>query len=464
MKTRIVFLLGLLSLSPLSVHPQKTETEVTRGNLTDRVVVKYHPEPTRANALGFIKQGATYGGFGVAAGKQKDVFKLDSALEVSDVETLANGLKDDPQVAFAEPDYIMQTMQAPNDARYNEQWHYYDTVAGINLPAAWDITTGSSSVVVAVIDSGVIYHRDLQDNLVTGYDFISDSWMANDGNGRDSDPRDPGDAIQVAGGCINMNGIVVPPQPTNSSWHGTHVAGTIAAESNNSDGVSGVAWSSKVMPLRALGRCGGYFSDILDAMRWAAGLSVYGVPNNPTPAKVINMSLGGSKSYCPSYLQSVINEVVNAGTTIVVAAGNDGRDASYSMPANCDNVITVGAIDRGADLSWYSNYGSKVDVVAPGGETYYYGEGVLSTGNTGLTSPSQDTYVYYQGTSMATPHVAGVAALIYSTNPNIPPWRVEQIIKNNARAFTSGNCTTALCGTGILDAGAAVLDASDEAY
>ncbi|WP_062263963.1 S8 family peptidase [Endozoicomonas arenosclerae] len=462
MKARIALLLTLLGFTFQKATTQEIEIETAPRQVTDRIIINYHPEPTEGNAIAHIKQGVNYGAFGVAAGRDKEIIEIGGSVNINDAQILADSLEDNPQVAFAEPDYIMQIMRVPNDSRYNEQWHYFESTAGSNLPAAWDITTGRSDVIVGVIDTGIVYHKDIDGNVVSGHDFISHSWIANDGGGRDQNAIDSGDAITSAGACGYSNGQPVPPAPTESSWHGTHVSGTIAAESNNSTGVAGVAWNAKVMPLRALGRCGGYTSDIIDAMRWAAGLDVYGMSRNTNPVKVINMSLGGFSYSCPQSYQNAINEVVSAGVTVVVAAGNENTNVAYATPANCSNVITVGAIDRGGDRSWYSNYGSNVDISAPGGETRYYGNGVLSTANAGATAATQDNYEYYQGTSMATPHVAGVAALMYSINPNLTPARVEEIIKLNARSFSGGTCSTSICGAGILDAGAAVLDARDE--
>ena len=455
-KKTLLLLCCLTSTLTSFSQARENPDSIPPREVTDKVLVRYHKEPTYANALGFIKQGVTHGGFGVAAGKRKDVLDLGSSVNINDAQTLADGLESDPQVMYAEPDFIMQTMAVPNDSRYNEQWHYFETTAGINLPTAWDITTGNPNVIVGVIDTGIVNHSDLQSNVVGGYDFISHPWIANDGSRRDADASDPGDSIGLTGACGTANGQPVPSQPTSSSWHGTHVSGTIAAVSNNGSGVAGVAWNAKIMPLRALGRCGGYTSDIIDAMRWAAGLRVYRMALNPTPVKVINMSLGGSAFGCPRSYQDAINEVVAAGVTVVVAAGNENRNAYLSTPANCSNVITVASIDRSGDRSWYSNFGYNVDIAAPGGETLYYGNGVLSAANSGLTTPVRDTFEYYQGTSMAAPHVAGVAALIYSIRPNITPSRVEDIIKSSARAFPFSSCTTSLCGAGVLDAGAAL--------
>ena len=425
---------------------------------TDRIIVRYHDRPTHGNAMAFIKQGVTRGGFGVAAGKQKDVLEIGANLRIKDVNYLAKGLEDDPQVAYAEPDYFVQKMLVPNDSRYNEQWHYFETTAGINMPTAWDITTGSASVVVGVIDTGILYHADIQSNVLSGYDFISSISKANDGDGRDSNPTDPGDDETIAE-CGYSQGLPVPASFTPSSWHGTHVSGTIAAVSNNGSGVTGVAWNSKILPLRALGVCGGYTTDVVDAMKWAAGLSVSGLSTNPNPVKVLNLSLGGSMTSCPRYYQEAIDAVTAAGVTVVVAAGNANTNVSSTIPANCNNVITVASINRSAGRSAFSNYGSLVDISAPGGGAYYLQNGVLSTSNTGLTASSEDSYEYLRGTSMATPHVAGVVALMYSLRPNITPARVEELLKNNARSFPgTSNCTTSSCGAGILDA-TAVLQA-----
>ena len=419
---RVSAVLLFLTVSLANTSGAQVTPENHDRTVTDRILVRYHHEPTHANALGFIKHGVTHGGFGVAAGKRKDVFDLGSSVTINDAKVLANGLESNPQVEYSEPDYLVETMLVPNDSRYNEQWHYFEANGGINLPAAWNITTGNPNVIVGVVDSGIVPHSDLQSNVVSGYDFIGNAWMANDGSGRDADATDPGDAVSQAGLCGSINGRPIPSQPTSSSWHGTHVSGTIAAVTNNGTGVAGIAWSSKVMPLRTQGRCGGYFSNIVDAMRWAAGFRVYNLPRNPTPVKVINLSLGGTANRCPRFMQDAINEVVASGITVVVSAGNDNNTASRKFPANCNHVITVAAVDRNGGRSWYSNYGNHVDIAAPGGETRYaIGNGVLSTANSGITRAVQGNYEYYQGTSMATPHVSGVAALMYSIRPNIAP-------------------------------------------
>ncbi|HYM34561.1 MAG TPA: S8 family serine peptidase, partial [Steroidobacteraceae bacterium] len=217
-----------------------------------------------------------------------DVLRLDRELSEADMNALLTTLRANPNVAHAEPDRMLQAIFTPNDTQYAQQWHYFESTAGINAPTAWDTSTGSG-VVVAVIDTGYRPHADLAANILQGYDFIGDTTVSNDGDGRDSDASDPGDWTGV-----NECGSGWPGY--NSSWHGTHTAGTIAAVTNNGIGVAGVAFNAKIVPARVLGKCGGYTSDISDAIVWASGGTVSGVPANANPAKVISMSLGGSGS------------------------------------------------------------------------------------------------------------------------------------------------------------------------
>ncbi|MFF7733360.1 MULTISPECIES: S8 family serine peptidase [unclassified Streptomyces] len=349
----------------------------------------------------------------------------------------------DPQVAYVVPDRLNKpTAVTPNDTEYSKQWDLFESTAGMNVPGAWDTTTGSG-VTVAVIDTGYVAHSDLAANIVGGYDFISDTAVSVDGNGRDSNPADPGDWYNA-----NECGAGIPA--STSSWHGTHVAGTIAAATNNGKGIAGIAHGAKISPVRVLGKCGGYDSDIIDAITWASGGSVSGVPANTNVAKVINMSLGGGGA-CSSATQSAINGAVNRGTSVVVAAGNENTNASSSSPANCNNVITVAATNRAGSRASYSNYGSVVDISAPGGETRTStANGILSTLNSGTKTPSSENYDFYQGTSMATPHVAGLAALMKSANSALTPAQIESAIKANARALP-GTCSGG-CGAGLADA------------
>ncbi|MCX4695112.1 S8 family serine peptidase [Streptomyces sp. NBC_01408] len=361
----------------------------------------------------------------------------------------------DPDVAYVEPDSRAYALATPNDTEYAKQWDLFEPTAGMNVPAAWDKTTGTG-VTVAVLDTGYVAHSDLASNVVAGYDFISSSSAARDGNGRDNNPADQGD-WSAAGECG------IGSKASDSSWHGTHVAGTIAASTGNSKGVAGIAYGAKIQPVRVLGKCGGATSDIVDAITWASGGTVQGVPANATPAKVINMSLGGSGA-CTSSYQNAITAAVGRGTTVVVAAGNSNADAAGFSPASCNNVVNVAASSRSGDRSFYSNYGAIIDVAAPGGETRRATDtpgtvttpenGILSTLNGGTTTPGAEIYKPFQGTSMAAPHVAGLAALLKSANSALTPAQIESAIKANARPL-AGTCTGG-CGTGLADAAATV--------
>ena len=366
-----------------------------------------------------------------------------------------------PDVEYAQLNYILRISdRTPNDPRYPEQWHYFSngtgpgqSPGGINLPKAWDVSTGSNAIVVAVIDTGILpNHPDIQGspNLVAGYDMISDAFIGNDGGGRDSDPTDPGDAA-AAGECYPGS----PALP--DSWHGTHVAGTIGVgNTNNGIGVAGINWNVKLQAVRVLGKCGGTTADINDGIRWAAGLSVPGVPSNSTPAKVINMSLGtppGNPCSLSPSTQSAINDAVAMGATVVVAAGNDATDASQVFPASCNNVITVAASDfRGHLAARYSNFGATVEIMAPGGDVRRDDngdgrpDGVLS-----MVHPNAGTYAYYNGTSMAAPHVAGVAALVLAQQPSLLPSQVLAKLQGNALPRTAAQCPQP-CGAGLLSA------------
>ncbi|MEW2415482.1 S8 family serine peptidase [Streptomyces sp. NPDC046866] len=380
---------------------------------------------------------------------------LGGATAPADAAQLMAQFRSDPDVAYVEPDTRAYAMATPDDTEYAKQWDLFEPTAGMNVPAAWDKTTGAG-VTVAVIDTGYVAHSDVAPNIVAGYDFISSSSAARDGNGRDSNPADEGD-WSAAGECGTGS------KASDSSWHGTHVAGTIAAATNNAKGVAGIAYNAKIQPVRVLGKCGGATSDIVDAITWASGGTVAGVPANATPAKVINMSLGGSGTCSTSY-QNAINGAVARGTTVVVAAGNSNADASGFTPASCSNVITVAATNRTGDRSFYSNFGNTVDIAAPGGETRRATDtpgtvttpenGILSTLNNGATTPGSEIYKPYQGTSMASPHIAGLAALLVAAKPSLTPAQIESAIKANARPL-AGTCTGG-CGAGLADAAATV--------
>jgi serine protease len=373
-----------------------------------------------------------------------DVVRVDRKLDRVDAESLMRAIAADPDVEYVEVDARLYPLLNPNDPRYPEQWHYFDATSGINLPNAWNTNTGTG-IVVAIVDTGSTPHSDLNANTVAGYDFITSTFTSRDGNGRDNNPIDEGDWNPVANECFPGSQI------RNSSWHGTHVAGTVAALTNNGVGVAGVAFGARIQHVRVLGRCGGTISDISDGVTWASGGTVSGVPANATPARIINMSLGGGGT-CSTTYQNAINGAVNRGSTVVVAAGNSNANASGFQPANCANVITVGATTNTGARASFSNFGANVDLAAPG-------VGVLSTLNTGTQTRGAESYAFYNGTSMATPHVAGVGALVQSRRlalglPLFTPAQLETHLRTHVRAFPVAPSQP--IGTGIVNANAAV--------
>ena len=437
--------------------PRSTSIPASIGLPTDRIIVKYK-DAVRLSAMDVVSGSTRMQALNTVAGVSISydramsgdghVLKLAGRLPEAEVQAIADKISTLPDVEYAEPDRLLQKTVVPDDPLWSSQWQYSGTYS-MNLPTAWNYTTGVNSTVVAVIDTGYRPHADLAGRFVQGYDFISVAQVANDGDGRDTDAQDPGDWVTLT----DVTGDFVGCAVENSSWHGTHVAGTIGANTNNSVGVAGVNWQAKILPVRVLGKCFGYLSDIVDGMRWAAGLTVTGVPANANPAKVLNLSLGASGA-CDSSLQSAINAVNATGAIIVVAAGNSNDAVSNYLPANCNNVIVVGATTKTGVRAYYSNYGSLVDVSAPGGTS---GAGILSTLNSGTTIPDSDSYASYIGTSMATPHVAGLVSLMLAISPTLNYTRTETLLKTTARPFASGSdCASVGCGAGIIDAYAAI--------
>ncbi len=385
---------------------------------------------------------------GMANGAQ--VVSLGSDKSMSEAQNVIKYLVTDPSIEYAELDLLMVPMAAPNDPMYGDQWHYFEATGGLNVEAAWDLGEGEGAV-VAVLDTGYLPHVDLVGNILPGYDFISDASTGNDGDGRDDDATDTGDALAV-GEC----GSGFPSEEVASSWHGTHVAGTIAAIANNDIGVTGVAPKAKIVPVRVLGKCGGYTSDIIDAVLWAAGIPIDGVPANENPADVINLSLGSAvPASCGQSYSDAIADARNAGAIVVIAAGNSDANADTYPPGNCPGAFTVAANNRSGGRAYYSNFGSVVDVAAPGGAQFFANDsdGVLSTSNAGADGATADDYLYYQGTSMATPHVVGVVALLFGAKSDITVEELEDAIRTSARAFPA-SCSG--CGTGIVDANQAL--------
>lgn len=370
-----------------------------------------------------------------------DVVRTDRALSREEAVQVMQQLATLPGVEYVEPDLILRPALTPNDPRYAEQWGFSSATAGIRANTAWDVATGTG-IIVAVLDTGQATHSDMTGNVVAGFDFISNITTANDGNGRDANPADPGD--WTTGQC---------GAASNSSWHGTHVAGTVAARTNNGVGVAGTAFNSRVMPVRVLGTCGGSTSDIADAIIWSSGGTVTGVTTltSAQRAHVINMSLGGGGA-CGTTTQNAINGAVSRGTTVVVAAGNSNADVSNFTPASCSNVIAVASITSTGSRSSFSNFGTLIDVAAPG-------SAILSTLNAGTTVPGAESYASYNGTSMAAPHVAGTVALVQSRRLALglalyTPAEIESLLKSTAYPLP-GTCSGG-CGAGIINARAAV--------
>ncbi len=337
-------------------------------------------------------------------------------------------------VEYAVEDRLMKTAFTPNDTLFPQLWGLANTAAGISSSLAWDRSTGSNNV-IAVIDTGITAHPDLNANRLPGYDFVSDLSRSNDGSGRDSDASDPGNFYILPFSC----GAYRP-----SVWHGTHVSGTVAAVGNNGLGVIGVAYGAKILPVRVLGAGGGDSSDIADGIVWAAGGNVPGVPANPNPASVINLSLGGGGA-CGPVERTAIDYALSRGVAVVVAAGNSNLDASSFTPASCSGVITVAATSSTGARASFSNYGPLVEIAAPG-------VGIKSTYNSGPQGPGAATYSDLDGTSMAAPHVAGVVALMQSIYPR-PPGKVTEILQRTAKPFPMP-CAQG-CGAGIVNADAA---------
>ena len=437
---------------------------------------------------------------------------------------LAERLTKDGEVEYAVPDERKRRMAIPNDSLYfsgpvstgpaTGQWYLRPNAgavkSSIDVQAAWDITIGSPTIVVADLDSGIRFdHTDLQrvangGNILPGYDMVSNLGTANDGDGRDADPSDPGDWVTAAeanlvGGefykCTSQDSTG-RYRAEDSSWHGTQTAGLIAASTNNGIGMASVGRTVRLLPVRVLGKCGGFDSDIIAGMRWAAGLVVAGVPTNPTPARVINMSLGGGGA-CSAAYQAAMAEISAVKVVVVASAGNSAGHA-VSSPANCPGVVAVAALRHVGTKVGFSDLGPEIALSAPGGNCVNVAANtpclypILTTSNSGTTQPFAGSSVYTDsfgfslGTSFSAPLVSGTVALMLSARPSLNPAEVLTLLKGTARAFpTAGGdngdgtavkqctapqydaankpidqtqcyCTTTTCGAGMLDAGAAV--------
>jgi serine protease len=398
-------------------------------------------------------------------------------------------LRADPQVEYVALDRRRFPHATPNDSLFAGQWYLQtQQVSSVNAVGAWDRELGSTGVVIAVLDTGVLYdHPDLGradrgGKLLPGFDFVAATPQANDGDGRDADPSDPGDWVNDAD---RANSAFSNCALADSSWHGTRVAGMVGAMTNNGSGVAGLDWNSFILPVRVLGKCGGIDSDILAGMRWAAGLHVNGVADNPTPARILNMSLGSDGACEPSY-RDVIDELTARKVLVVISAGNEGT--VVSSPANCPGVAAVAAIRHVGTKVGFSSLGPEVTIAAPGGNCVNINGGPClfsldTTSNTGTTVPASHSFTDQihnnLGTSFSAPIVSGIAALMLSRNNNLSTAQMLARLREGARAFpdfVTGDpapvchvpldaldfqleqclCTTDTCGAGMVDASRSV--------
>ncbi len=408
-----------------------------------------------------------------SVGTAGSALRLDlSSLNGRSADAVLRQLRLHPDVLSVVPNERLHRTQAagvPSDPLYVNQWHLQPStsvLSGLNMGAAWGRHTGvSNPVTVAVVDTGVRFdHPDLSGRLWPGYDFVSELSVANDGNGRDADPSDPGDWITAQEARTTTYSECTPED---SSWHGTAIAGIVAAGANNGVGVAGVNWGANVLPVRVAGKCGAVLSDLLDGVRWAAGLPVAGVPANPNPARIINLSYGGSGP-CNTTYQATIDDVVAAGALMVVAAGNSS--APLTRPADCSGVLPVTAVRADGTKAGYASYGPQVSLAAPGGSALSGSAdvGLLTTHNSGRTVPSVSTYDALAGTSFSSPLVAAVASLMVSARPDLTGAELTALLRGSVRPHTANpslpqcdpgastqnacNCTTQTCGAGLLDA------------
>ncbi len=453
-------LAGSLCLAGLSVQAQGHIAHVS----AEQLIIRLHDDGVRKGAT--VGSGDAVPQLSLPDGRQLDfvrsmadgslVVRLPGGVSREEAAALVAQLVQDPAVEAAQVDKRVYPAFVPNDTEYSSQWHLFEDTAGMRMPATWDQSTGSSGVVIAVVDTGVLPHADLDmGRILPGYDFISDEFTANDGGPRDANPADPGDAV-VADEC----GAGEPAD--DSSWHGLAVMGVMAATSDNGSGITGIDFAARILPVRVLGKCGGFVSDIVDAIRWSAGLSVAGVPDNPTPAKVINLSLAGDGA-CSPQEQAAIDDAVAAGAVVIVAAGNEGLDVANFSPANCRNVLTVGAVARDGSIASYTNRGEEVDLAAPGGDGPSFTDDVLTLWNDGTIAPGADVLAYIEGTSFTAAEVSAVAALMLAVNGTLDPASVRDILRATARSFPDSSCNTSKCGQGIVDASAALAGAADPA-
>ena len=511
MKLRIPLVLGALFLSGVAAaqsaefNGRFSHASSSAAVATDRIIVKWRADTTIATNPGEPRVAAVQSvpalsgmrvmGVGQIA-PRLELLRLEQPLSNADLQQALDRLSADPSVEYAVPDRRRKPHLVPSDSLFAQQWYLQAAQpSAIRASTAWDTTTGSAGTVIAVLDTGVRFnhpdlgHAEQAGKLLAGYDFIAGEsatsfLVANDGDGRDADPSDPGDWVSSAD---LQNAQFAGCDQSDSSWHGTRVAGIIGAATNNGIGIAGISWNAWILPVRVLGKCGGFDSDILAGMRWAAGLSVGGVPDNPHPANIINMSLGADGP-CSQAYQDVITELAGRGVTVFVSAGNDGT--FVDSPANCSGVMAVTGLRQVGSKVGFSSLGLDAGIGAPAGNCINTGVGqpclfsIITTTDQGTTVPAGPTYTdqinFNVGTSFSAPIVAGAAGLMHAVNARLPPALVIARLKQSATPFplTSDSvpappvchvpvsssdvqlaeciCTTQTCGAGMLDAAAAV--------
>lgn len=455
-----------------------------------RIIVKWKTNQGRSQAQAFAETSdrvRVLAGVELQSGRQidsrREVVRFDKELSIVGFRAALETLRTQANVEYAVTDERRHALLVPNDSNFSGQWYLQSTEpAAINAQATWDVanvTAQSANVTVAVIDTGKLDHPDLATKYFTGYDFVSGETggtflTANDDDGRDSDPSDPGDWIDEDD---LQKTLFEDCDESPSSWHGTRVGGIIGAIPNNGVGITGTGWNAKLLPVRAIGKCGGWDSDILAATEWAAGLSVAGAPANAHPAKIINLSLGGSGT-CNAAYADTVGRVRNAGALIVASAGNDG--GPVNAPANCSGVIGVAGLRNAGTKVGFSSLGSGVAIAAPAGNCVNTSGACLfsidTTSNTGTTTPGTnsytDQYSYNVGTSFSAPIVSGTLALMFAANPGLSAEMAQSRLLASATAFPATanlenchvpagsddlqesecNCTTSTCGTGMVNA------------
>ena len=457
---------GAQALSNSRIMSRSLDSAVSRAGLARALPTTRNAPARTAVSADMLRKMATPGWTVVRTSRQ---------LNSAEAASFMRELQADPSVLQVGVDELHQrlaTLQAPaaapDDPNYAEyQWNFFDPAGGVRAEEAWEMSTGEG-VVVAVIDTGIIEGTlDLQANVIPGYDMISDMRISRrDADGRAPGGWDVGDWVEE-NYCTQLG---TSPHPAeDSSWHGTHVAGTVAQETNNGSGLAGIAHGAQVMPIRVLGSCGGFTSDIIDGMVWAAGGTVDGLPANENPAEVLNMSLGSvGPSACSAAYQDAIDQINGLGSIIVVAAGNSNANAGDYTMSSCNGVISVGATRINGGKAGYSSWGDKVDLSAPGGGGSVDGSPngyIWQVVNGGVQGPVEGDWWLggMSGTSMASPHVAAAAALVQSVVDVPLDWeQMRDLLTSTARAFPVSIPSSTPMGAGILDLEALLEAATEE--